>query len=1118
MKSPKVNIGFVLMVISSLVLITSCQKNKGGPIGSKEPSLDNRAKQFFKKRDAQATNINFSNRIRETPNFNYFLYPFIYFGGGVATGDINNDGLPDIYFTGNMGLNSLYLNQGDLKFKDISKRAGVQGVYNRWTTGVTMADVNNDGFLDVYVSVAGPNDTRDNLLYINQKDNTFKEKAKEYGLNDNGHTIQSVFFDFDNDGDLDVYVGNYPPSGFNENTEFFVSRTTKPLLIDSDRLYRNDNGRFVDVTRKSGILNYGLTLGLSTADFNNDGLMDIYVSNDFNSPDYLYINQGDGTFQNKIMEYTEHTSNFGMGTDAADINNDGLIDLLQLDMMGRTNEQQKANMSAMDTEAFYHLVDQGLHHQYMKNTLQLNTGIGRFSEVGELAGIAYTDWSWGALFFDMDNDGLKDIFITNGMRRNVNDNDFNAYYRILQAYDQISPEDYISLLKKMPVQPVANFAFLNNGDLTFSERDTDYGLAFEGFSHGAAYADLDLDGDLDLVVNNLDRPAHIYENVRPNETSFNSLRIRLEGRNDNHFGIGSKVSIYTDKTIQSQELFLSRGYESSVEPILHFGLGEYNRVDSVKIRWPNGHIQTVRDLNANQVVHIQQSINQNNGEPLSAQSPLFNTWEPVVYPSYKHQENDYNDFDGEVLLPHKMSQFGPALAVGDVNNDGLDDFYVGGAKGHSGVLYLQKDDGSFKSVSNGIWLKDRSHEDVSAVFFDADSDGLLDLYVVSGGNEMPEGHEAYGDRLYLNLGNGKFQKTRGALPKLFSSGSCVKIADFDKDGDPDLFVGGRQTPGQYPNPTNSYLLRNNSTTDSIVFEDVTKKVAPQFENIGMVTDVEWADVNNDTWPDLVVVGEWMAPKVFHNLKGNFQEVSEAYGLNDHVGWWNSVKCQDLDGDGDMDIVAGNLGLNYKYKASKEEPFKIYAADFDGNGSQDIVLGYYNDGELFPLRGRECSSQQIPSIKKKFKNYTEFSKARLVDVYPETQLDDAIMYEATFFANTVFINDNKTFKSRPLPNEAQVSSVNAIHLFDYDNDGNPDILMAGNLYGSEVETPRNDAGIGWLLKGDGKGNFKAIPPNESGVFINGEVKGIIPLKKSEGRYAFLIARNGMELQILSPTNG
>lgn len=1094
------------------VLLYTCKKesNNTSTVINNTPKL---TLQSYKLLAPEASNIHFLNSVKESQNFNYLLYPFIYFGGGVSTGDINNDGLPDIYFTGNMGQNKLYLNQGNLQFKDITQQAKVEGVYNHWTTGSTMADVNNDGYLDIYVSVAGPGNIRKNLLYINNKNNTFKEEAVKYGIACQDHSMQSTFFDYDNDGDLDLYVGNYPPSGFNQKSAFFSTKMNEKSLDESDRLYRNDGDKFVDVTKSSGILNYGLTLGLNIADYNNDGWSDIYVSNDFNSKDFLYINQGNGKFEDKILTYTKHTSNFGMGIDSGDINNDGFIDFMQLDMMGNTSEKQKSNMSAMNTSLFYDMVDKGLHHQYMKNVLQLNTGSNSFLDIGEFAGVANTDWSWGVLLMDMNNNGFKDVFVTNGMLRDVNDNDFNALFRIQKAYGKVDASQYINWINRMPSKPVENFAFHNNGDLSFKTSKPNYGLNYKGFSNGAAYADLDLDGDLDLVVNNLNAKSHVYENRLESKEDSKYLRLKLKGKTDNSFGIGAKVCLYSQGEKQYEALNLTRGYESSVEPVLHFGLDTSEIIDSLEINWPKGKTEMMYGIKTNQLVEITQGEGGIVRKSKTKTQSLFTSETPKLSTSYSHIENVFNDFEREILLPHKMSQTGPALAVADINSDGLDDFYIGGAKGFSGGLYVQNKEGSFYSVSNKIWNNDKMFEDVSATFFDANNDGLLDLYVVSGGNEMPLGDRLYKDRLYLNNGDNKFIKTKMSLPDLYISGSCVESKDYDKDGDLDLFIGGRQTPGNYPLPCNSYILKNESTNGNVIFKDVTNAVAPELLDIGMVTDAIWEDIDSDGWQDLIIVGEWMSPTILKNTNGIFKDESLLYGLGTQVGWWNTIVSADLDSDGDKDLIIGNLGLNYKYKATINEPFKIFADDFDANGKLDIVLGYYDAGELFPVRGRECSSQQMPFIKKKFPNYTTFSKANLIDVYTSNQLDKAISYEANTFASAVFMNDSGRFTPKPLPNYAQLSSINTLLVDDINNDGHVDLLIGGNKYGSEVETPRNDASEGLFFKGKGDGEFFETKYNKDLLNIKGEIKHIAKINMANGVKAFLVARNNDELLII-----
>ncbi|MBD0833410.1 VCBS repeat-containing protein [Aestuariibaculum sp. TT11] len=1068
----------------------------------KDLPIWNKTDNIFVPISSDTSNVKFTNKLTETKTFNYYTFPYMYFGGGVAVGDINNDGLPDLYFTGNMVKNALYLNQGDLKFKDISQSAGIIGTKGKWTNGVTMADVNNDGLLDIYVCYSGPQQNKQNELYINQGNNTFKESAKAYNIADNGHSVQAAFFDYDKDGDLDLYVANYPPTPFQIGNDYYADKKNNPSLEDSDKLFRNDgNNTFTDVTETSGILNFGLSLGLSISDMNNDGWADIYVSNDFNSPDYLYINQKDGTFKNEIDTMMAHTCNFGMGTDAADFNNDGLIDLLQVDMASSQNDQEKANMSAMNTEKFYEAVSLGLHHQYMKNSLQVNTGSGTFSDVAYLAGLAKTEWSWGPLFFDFDNDGWKDVFITNGIRRNVNDNDAIIYLKLKKAYNDLTQNDIVETLTKLPVKPVDNYLYRNSKSLKFNKAEGNWGLTFKGFSNGASYADLDNDGDLDMIVNNLDATSSIFENKSNQYSNTNYLTVSLKAKKDNHFGIGSRITIKTVHGTQVQELFLTRGFESSTEPRVHFGLGNASKIDTLQILWPSGKLQTLTEVAANQVLNIVQeehsgSVKQDEIIKETVFSPISDN----LKINFKHIENPYNDFDKETLLPHKMSTLGPFITVGDVNGDGYDDFYVGGAMGQSGKLFIQNIDGGFIESFQKSFQKDQGFEDMGVLLFDAEGDNDLDLYVVSGGNELPKGHSNYQDRLYLNDGKGNFSRAVSLLPKITASGSCVTASDFDNDGDLDVFVGGRLSPQNYPNAGESFILENQNGT----FKDITEKVAPGLKTIGMVTSAEWNDLNGDGTIDLLISGEWMPITMLINHNGKFSIRNNSA----EVGWWNHATVADLNGDGTKDIIAGNLGLNYKYQASHEFPFVIYGDDFDDNGSSDIVLGYYNQETLYPVRGRSCSSDQIPSIKKKFPNYTTFSKATLQDVYGKKALDSAkVKYAATQFASGTFsLDKNLNLNFEAFPIEAQVSSVNDILVEDFDKDGTLDVIMAGNLMNSEVETPRNDASFGLFLRGQGTGAFVSSPSYVSGVHFTGQITDLAIIKTIKGNVLLVAANN------------
>ncbi|MUH35225.1 hypothetical protein D9O36_05175 [Zobellia amurskyensis] len=1056
----------------------------------------------------EQTQITFANTITESKNLNYFNFPYMYAGAGVAVGDINNDGLPDVFFVGNGVNNKLYLNKGDFKFLDISDSANIGGKEKpRWSSGVTMADVNADGFLDIYVCVSGPSPDKRNLLYINNGDETFTQDASKFGLDDAGYSNQATFFDFDRDGDLDMFLATYPPAEFQSSNAFYVEKQKSASMQESDQLYENIGGnKFENITQKAGVFNFGLSLNASVSDFNNDGWYDIYVSNDFNSPDFLYINQKDGTFKDGVKEYTNHTSNFGMGSDAADFNNDGWMDIMQADMMSSSNFGKKRNMSSMRPEYFHEAVELGLHHQYMRNSLQMNNGNSSFSDIAELAGVSNTDWSWSTLFADLNNDGWKDIFVTNGMRRSVNNKDYEL--KIAKAIEsgQIAPSERYLLTKNMPVEPVSNKVFVNNGDLTFSEDKDPQGLSYFGFTHGAAYADLDLDGDLDMVINNLDRMSMVIEN-KIEDTHY--LRVKLNGNHENTYGIGAKVRLVADGKSQYQEMMPSRGYLSSVEPIVHFGLGMVNEIDTLHIKWTSGKEQVYTNLKINQLVEVSEVESVKSDIALVPKKRIFFKEKYDSGLEFQHVENQFNDFDKQVLLPHQLSKFGPSLAIGDINGDGLDDLYVGGASGQEGKFFFQIGNGKFVEKGSKALLNDKWHEDTGATLFDVDGDGDLDLYVVSGGNEHEENSPFYQDRLYVNDGSGTFRKDIEALPVIGISGMSIEPYDYDNDGDLDLFVGGRLVPWDYPKSASSIILKNDNGT----FLDVSNIVAPELQNIGLVTDMVWTDYNNDNRIDFILVGEWMPLTIFEQGKDGFEK-KQLKTLENTEGWWYSITASDLDGDGDDDYVAGNLGLNYKYKATEKSPFEVYYADFDKNGSNDLALGYYENNTLYPVRGKQCSTEQIPTLKSKFKSYDAFAKASFFEVYSIKNTEDVLHKKANTFASSFFVNNGKGFfEEHRLPNMAQLSSINTIVIKDYNKDGVKDIIVAGNLFSSEVETPRNDAGSGFYMQGflNDSGDYALNPIHNSGLKFNKDLKDLQPIL-IEGREFLVGVNNSGPLQI------
>jgi len=1079
------------LCLGAMICINSACKNEG--------SLNK-----FVEINASYSGVSFSNILKEDNNLNYFTYPYLYMGGGVAVGDINNDGLDDIYFTGNMTSNKLYLNKGNFVFEDITLKSGTGGD-NRWYSGVTMVDINADGYLDLYTSVSGKENSSKNQLFINNGDLSFTEKANKYGIDDDGKSVQSTFFDYDKDGDLDLYVTNYPITPFATKNRTYRKLMDNVELKDSDHLYRNEgNGLFKNVTEESGLLSFGLSLSATVGDLNNDNWEDLYISNDFSTPDYLYLNNGDGTFTESLQKSTKQTSFYGMGADIADYNNDGLLDIVQVDMAAEDNRRAKANMASMNPDLFWSTVDFGMHYQYMFNSLQLNRGIEDnipvFSNAAWIGGVATTDWSWGPLFADFNNDGWKDLFVSNGTRRDINNRDFFAGLK--KDLTKVSEDELKLEVRKIPSEPIANYIFKNNGDLTFSKVNKSWGIERLGFSNGVAYADLNNDGRLDLVVNNIDEPAYIYKN-EINNGDHNYLIIELNQLDANRNCLGAKVEVITKNNIQFQHLTLTRGFQSSVAPKLYFGLASATIVDSLIVTWPDGTKAYKTKIDVNQKLKINKGDLEKYALKTSAEKKIFKlVTDNRGLPD--HVENVFDDYKFQVLLPHKMSQWGPALCQADLNGDGLEDIFLGAASRSTGGIYLQNEKGGYERLQ--AFEGEKMKEDNDAIFFDVDNDEDLDLFVVSGAYELPYQKKYYSDRLYLNEG-GKFILYEN-LPKILSSGSCVRPFDYDSDGDLDIFVGGRLMPAQYPQAGKSYLLRNNLDQGKLSFEDVTQEIIPEVDSIGMVTDAQWSDYNDDGNVDLVVVGEWMPITIFLHKDGKYQNATDKYELSESRGWWFSISSSDLDNDGDMDYVVGNLGRNYKYQASPNASFDLYVDDFDNNASNDIVLGYYNDKKQYPVRGRQCSSDQIPGIKTKFKNYESFAVATIDDIYGEAQLNNAEHYQIKDFSSIALENLGKgQYKQHVLPNECQLSAINDILLKDFDNDGNLDILVAGNLYVSEVETPRSDAGIGLLLLGDGKFNFKPQSYAQSGLMLNTDVKKVISVKGKNEDYLIAASNDG-----------
>jgi hypothetical protein len=1064
---------------------------------------------LFTALSSEQTGIDFVNTLVETIDSNYYQYMYTYIGGGVAAGDLNNDGLIDLYFTSNSSGDKLYLNQGNLTFKDITIESGILNKPG-FNTGVTMADVNSDGFLDIYVSRGGWKDEDNkfaNLLYINNGDMTFSEKASELGLADANRTIQATFFDYDKDNDLDVYISNTPD--ITSRTEVLdldkVEQDPKTLeLKGSDKLYNNDGtGHFTDVSKKAGLLvDIGFGLNPQVGDLNNDGWLDVYVCNDFNVPDIAYVNNGNGTFTESRDKLFKHMSFNSMGSDMADINNDGYLDLMTLDMNPEDYIRSKTTMGMTSISQFELMVDKGYHHQYMHNMLQLNNGNGTFSEISKMASIGDTDWSWSILSADFDLDGYNDIFVTNGVFRDVIDRDKNN--EILQILRENgrkpTAEDFLKFTKMLPQQKLKNYFFKNNGDLTFENTTETWSEPKPTFSNGAIYADLDNDGDLDVVVNNINDEATVLQNMAVDNNLNNYLKIDFIGADKNIFGIGAIANLYfNDGSMQTKQAINTRGFLSSVPNTLCFGLKNQASVEKIEVIWPDGKVEEIKDVKANQFLHVDYKLAINTIADDNSKKPqLFSK----IKSNYKHIETYFNDYDFQVLLPHKMSQTGPGITKADVNHDGLEDVYIGGGYGQSGQLMLGRAVGDFVSENIAAFNSDSACEDQGACFFDADNDGDFDLYVVSGSYEFAQDSPLLQDRLYLNDGKGQFIKSKDQLPKMLSSGSIVTSADYDNDGDMDLFVGGRVIHKEYPFPPTSYLLNN----DKGLFSIVTPVDAPDLAQIGMVTDAVWADINNDQALDLIVTGEWMGIKVFIN-QDNKLTLSEDYKtLSEAVGWWNKILVVDIDNDGDKDIVAGNLGLNYKFHASKEKPFHVYTNDFDYNGTQDIFLAkYYNDKQV-PVRGKGCTAQQMPLLKSKISTYQDFANLDIAGIVGPG-IESALHYQATEFHSGIFINNgNSEFVFSPFINQVQQSPINSILFEDFDGDDHKDLLLAGNNYQSEVETTRADGGIGVMLKGDGNGNFSFISHFDSGFFADKDVRGMQTVDLGSNRLIVVVNNN------------
>jgi len=1066
--------------------------------------------------------IKFRNTLSESVDFNIFNYMYFYNGGGVAVGDVNGDSLLDIFFTSNQEADKLYLNEGHFKFRDVSAAAGAEG-FKGWTTGVTMADINNDGKLDIYVSYLG-----DYLIYkgknqllINEGNDEngipkFTDRAMEYGLDLVGFSTQASFFDYDRDGDLDMFMLNH---SLHENGTFGKSNMRNDThALAGDRLLRNDNGRYVDITQGSGIYNsaLGYGLGVVVSDVNLDGWPDIYVGNDFHENDYLYINQANGTFKEVLEQSMNHTSRYTMGVDFADFNNDAFPDLIAMDMLPEDPKILKASAAEDAYDVYNFKINYGYNHQFARNTLQLNNQDGTFSEIALLAGVAATDWSWSSLFADFDLDGHKDLFISNGIQRRTNDLDYINFISVdsvqmRMKYDLSEKE--LAYIDKMPKIKILNYLYRNNADSTFSNKAIEWGLDQPSYSNGAVYADLDNDGDLDLVVNNIEDEAFLYENniIREHknnkqETSNHFLRVSLKGKSGNLYGIGAKVFLYDSGKLQVQECMPTRGYQSSVDPRLLFGTKHRQQIDSLLVIWNDGTFQKLKNINTNQTIELDQQQAAGNFDytAFHQYDPLFERATAALAIPYKHKENRLVEFNREGLIPHMFSAEGPAVAVGDLNNDGLEDLFLGGAKWSRGHTFLQTPEGKFKELSQPTLKQDSTYEDVDAVLFDADSDHDNDLFVVSGGNEFSGQSQYRKPRLYLNDGKGNLSLSSG-IPEIFATGSCVAVNDIDGDGDLDLFLGTRTIPWRYGIKPDSYILLNDGKGK---YTDGTDLVAPGLRKFGFVKKAAWADMDGDQNKDLVIAAEWSPITIFYNKNGKLNQAPpQDSGLENTEGWWNILEPVDIDRDGDLDLIAGNLGLNSKLHTSREYPVKMFVSDFDKNDSTDQILSHFIHGKEYPFYTREEMTRQMPYLKKKYLSYQKFADASLADMFPAEVLNQSEKHIANTFESCVIENlgDHK-FRIKPLSKAAQFSTVNAILTDDFDKDGNVDILMGGNFYPINIQMGRYDAGYGFLLKGNGKGGFNALTPPRSGFSVKGETRALRKIRIGKKDYYLAIRNN------------
>ncbi len=1055
----------------------------------------------------KSTGIDYVNNVQFGFMEDNNLYVNYYNGAGVAMLNYNNDSLPDLYFTGNIVPDELYVNEGNFQFKKVSDKAGILRKNKGWSTGVAIVDINNDGVDDIYVLRSRWKDSLSHIFYVSNGDGTYTDRAKEYGIDCHDcFSMGAVFFDYDNDGDMDLYVKNHP-SDYVERMRFNNLEKVEKGTNQSDKFYRNDKGHFTDISKQAGINNHGYGLAVCAADVNDDGYLDIYGCNDFAMYDYLYINQKNGTFKEESADYLGKTSMFSMGVDIADVDNDGYQDIVTCDMRFDHSSLRRSFALGLRRNEFNNMVTSGFHYQYVKNTLQINNGNNTFSEIANLAQVDATDWSWGPMFCDFDNDGLKDIFVPNGYYRWLNVDERELYQAMRDATrrgDSVAYNKLYSMVSKKKLKAV-NYMFRNNGNYQFTREMENWGINYPTISHGAALGDLDGDGDVDIVVNNHEIGPLVYRNNENSVAGNNWVEFKFKGYENNLEGMGAKVYLWTKSGLQMAQHHVIRGYQSSSENLMHFGLAKDDTIYKVIVQWLDGKEQELTNQSPNHVITLDHKDS----------GPKKFDWKKQYQPmmvnatnklgiDYVHSENDYEDFRKEILLPHKLSQYGPGLAVADVNGDGMEDFYVSAALRGEGKLYLQTTNKTFEKAPSQPWATDNKADVLGVLFFDADGDGDMDLYSVTGGNELKNGDPGYADIIYINDGKGNFSKASGALPDLNGSGSCVTAGDYDGDGDLDLFVGGRVVPANYPMPAKCSILKN----DKGKFTDVTKEVAPELDKGGLICSSIWSDYNNDGKMDLIIAGEWTPITIYKNTGSKFVNATKEAGLTDYTGWWNSIIAGDFDNDGDIDYIAGNEGLNSRYyQPTKDQPVECFCSDFDANGTQDLVMSVYNFGKPYPVKTRLTMTEEIPSIGEKFPLYKQFALATTEEVFGKEALAKAMHFSATTFASSILVNNgNGTFAVKELPMKAQFSCIYGMTTADVNNDGNLDLIAQGNFYSTETETERQDACIGLTMLGDGKGDFNVIPIQQSGFYSHKDAKALAMIHVGKDETPVLLGTN------------